>query len=91
MAAGAQPLNLDDANALLVWMTANGVRSARVGNVELELLAQGEAAEEPSIERIRPGPEPKRYDDPLEDPDLYDGETVPGILPVESKSVLVIE
>lgn len=84
-------MNLDHANALLEWMKAHGVRSARVGDVELELLAQGEAAEEPSIERIRPGPEPKRYADPLEDPDLYDGETVPGILPAESRSVLVIE
>lgn len=84
-------MNLDHAKALLEWMQANGVRSARVGDVELELLGPIADAEEPSPERIRPGPEPKRYDDPLEDPDLYDGETVPGILPAESRSVLVIE
>lgn len=85
-------MNLDSAKALLEWMRANGVRSARVGDVELELIGPiAEAAEEPSLERIRPGPEVKRYADPLEDPDLYDGETVPGILPAESRSVLVIE
>lgn len=82
-------MTLDDANTLLEWMRRNGVRSARVGDVSLDLAAGAEPDAPPSLEKPR-FTEPKRYDDPLDDPDLYDGETVPGIMPDDTKSILVL-
>jgi len=62
-------VNLQDAEALLLWMRQNGVAAARIGDIALSL------AEEPAtpilLEETLPPTE--RPADPLDDPKLFGG------------------
>lgn len=70
---------LEDAQKLLDWMRKNGVRSARVGPIELEIDLYPPALES----ELEPAGKtrPKQYARPEDDPALYGGtdpHSVPG-------------
>ena len=70
-----------DAEKLLAWMRANGVVSARIGDVALVL---GPEPTPPAAQLDDWDAPPKpRITNPEEDPVLYDGHNVPGFIPVE--------
>lgn len=78
-------MNLAPAETLLAWMRANGVVSARVGDVELVLVPQLQDWMQPAPPQFVD--ERSTADDPIEtppatdpedDPDTFDGHDVPG-------------
>lgn len=79
-------MNLDEAKQLLAWMRANGVVSARIGEVALVLGDQPEPERVERPDDFEPRPKARYYTDPEDDPDLYDGETVPGTEPLPPKA-----
>lgn len=71
---------LDEAKEVLAWMRAEGILSARVGDIILTLDAEEEAVTEQMVETRRPAP--PRYANPEDNPALYDGFNVPSFAPV---------
>lgn len=77
----SEKTKLDEAKEVLAWMRAEGILSARVGDIILTIDPQ-EAIAEQVMQAEPRRPSRPRYANPEDDPALYDGINVPSFEPV---------